>query len=94
MDLGITSGNGKYATEGILDSTLCTYGYSFSLKAAVKSTIRTPCTNRPVRCKVCKCVFWSYNIMTHYALNHSHLTCEETCHPSEGEIANVKKSKY
>ena len=92
VQIGITSGCGTHATLGILESTLCTNGAKFNLKSACKSSIKTPCTNRPIRCNVCQCVFWSYNILIHHTLNHSHLTYTDTCHPSEDEIKNVKKS--
>ena len=29
-----------------------------------------------------------------YALQHSHLTCEETCYPTQEEILAVKASKF
>ena len=93
-NLKILVNNGKQVTEGIPDSCLCSYGYAFSLKSATKSSKRTPCTNRPTRCKICKCVFWSYNILIHYALQHSHLTCEGKCFPTQEETFNVKASKY
>jgi len=94
VDIGITSGHGKQATEGIPDSCVCSFGYPFSLGSALKSSKRTPCTNRPIRCKICKCVFWSYNILIHYALQHSHLTCEEKCFPTQEEILAIKASKF
>ena len=70
------------------------FGYPFSLGSALKSSKRTPCTNRPIRCKICKCVFWSYSILIHYAFQHSHLTCEEICFPTQEEISAVKASKF
>ena len=94
IELCKTSGAGVYATEGIAESSICDNGKWFTLKPAKKISKRTPCTNRPVNCKVCLGVFWSYNILIHYSNQHSHLTCDETCHPSEDEIIKVKASKY
>jgi hypothetical protein len=94
IELCKTSGAGLYATEGIAESSICDNGKWFTLKPAKKISKRTPCTNRPVNCKVCLGVFWSYNILIHYSNQHSHLTCDETCHPSEDEIIKVKASKY
>ena len=85
---------GKNATEGIPDASMCTYGAKFNLKSACTSSKKTPCTNRPIRCSVCQCVFWSYNILFHFSLNHSHLSYTDKCHPSDDEISNVKKSNY
>lgn len=48
----------------------CTFFTKFSLKSAEKSTKTSPCTNRPVKCEVCKLVYWSYNIQIHYERNH------------------------
>ena len=34
------------------------------------STGLSPCTNRPINCKACNNCFWSYNIESHYKVDH------------------------
>ena len=52
-------------------SSDCAFANKFSLKAAEKCSNNSPCTNRPVECRVCKLVVWSYNIQSHYERYHA-----------------------
>jgi hypothetical protein len=67
IDLTKTSGFGSRKTLG--PNSNCSYFYGFSLKAAVKMTERSPCTNRPVKCDLCEKIYWSYNIQYHFDMN-------------------------
>ena len=64
----VSSGVGKNANKGVASN--CKYFNRFSLKPAETSTKNKPCTNRPVECDLCKTVLWSYNIESHYHVNH------------------------
>ena len=68
IDLVTTSGYGTYKTIG--PHSNCLYFYPFKLGPAAKSTKRSPCTNRPIKCEVCNQVYWSYNILFHYQAIH------------------------
>ena len=48
----------------------CCYQEKFSLKTAATSSRRIPSTNRPVKCKNCEVVVWSYNIGLHNTETH------------------------
>ena len=74
IELVKTSGKGIHATYG--PASNCKYFKSFSLKAVEKSTKNSPCTNHPLECVICKTVYWSYNLNTHYSLHHPHLSHE------------------
>ena len=68
MSIITTSGVGKNANKGVASN--CKYFLRFSLRPAESSTKNKPCTNRPIECKICKTVLWSYNIEPHYHVNH------------------------
>ena len=48
----------------------CEYLSKFSIKSVERSTKSGPCTNRPVSCRICKTVLWSYNLPIHYRVKH------------------------
>ena len=43
---------------------------SYTLGSAAKSTSRTPCTNRPLKCTVCAATIWSYSMALHFERKH------------------------
>lgn len=53
----------------------CRYFYEFNLKSVAKKSLseNAPCSNRPVNCKNCFNVFWSYNLEQHYLESHQSL---------------------
>ena len=63
----------------------------FNLKSASKVTKRSPCTNRPILCKICEQCYWSYNIKNHYKDAHMLIDCAEEAIPSQFEIECVLK---
>jgi hypothetical protein len=70
VSIKVTSGCGQKANRGI--ECNCKYYLKISLKSLEKSTTNKPCTNRPVQCQIngCNTVLWSYNIESHYHVNH------------------------
>ncbi len=44
------------------------------------STGLSPCTNRPINCKACNNFFWSYNIESHYKVDHLSLVVSSSPH--------------
>ncbi len=48
----------------------CKFFDKFSINCAKKSTGLSPCTNRPVKCEACNNVYWSYNMISHYSIDH------------------------
>lgn len=68
IDIKITSGKGKNATYGPASS--CDYYRKFNLKSSTRPTKSSPSTNRPIECHICKKIFWSYNIKSHFGLMH------------------------
>ncbi len=75
VELIKSSGFGKNKT--ISSFSKCSFYYDFSLGSAGKMTKNDPCTNRPVVCGHCsnKSIFWSYNLKSHYDIDHPALTC-------------------
>lgn len=52
----------------------CPYFCTFSTAAAMKTSTRSPCTNRPVFCPIRMCsaeIVWKYNLAQHLAVHHS-----------------------
>ena len=69
--IALVTGSGRGKTATLIPGGNCDYRTKFSIKSAEKSTKSGPCTNRPITCKVCKTVQWSYNIPQHYQAMHS-----------------------
>ena len=69
----------------------CKYFYNYSSGAAVKSSKRSPCTNRLVPCPSCDVAIWTYNIATHYINRHGTLEnlLFEHLTPTREELNNV-----
>ena len=87
IDIIHGSGRGKTACKII--SSNCEYKDKFSLKAAEKSSKSSPCTNRPLNCRLCKVVKWSYSMLGHMRKEHSDYPADECAIPQEEEN-NVK----
>ena len=47
---------------------------SYTLGAAAKSSTKTPCTNRPIKCTVCSAAVWSYSMAAHFEKKHIGMT--------------------
>ena len=58
-DIEIIKGSGRGQTASEVPKSRCEYFEKFSIVSAGKGSQRSPCTNRPVECEVCKRVFWS-----------------------------------
>ena len=69
--IDIIKGSGRGQTASEVPDSGCEYFEKFSIVAAGKGSKRSPCTNRPVECQVCKRVFWSYNMHQHFETSHS-----------------------
>ena len=64
VSIEVSSGRGKKAN--LVHKSLDCKNYNhFSLAAAGKRSKSNPSTNRPVSCKICKLVLWSYNMRIH-----------------------------
>ena len=59
----------------MIPASNCKFDVKFSLKSAVTPGERTPCSNRPVLCELCKTVYWNYGLYDHYAAVHTGETC-------------------
>ena len=82
----IVQGSGRGKTSSRIVASNCEYKVKFSLKAAEKSTKTGPCTNRPVICKLCSAIEWSYNMLNHMEIKHSdHPRNEWVISKEEGE---------
>ena len=77
------SGRGQTASE--VPNSACEYFEKFSIASAEKGSKRSPCTNRPVECQVCKRVFWSYNMFHHIESSHTDYP------PSDWKIKDEEK---
>ena len=76
-DIKIVKGSGKGQTASEVPKSACDYFEKFSIVAAGKGSKRSPCTNRPVECHICKRMFWSYNMYHHFESSHSdHPKCD------------------
>jgi hypothetical protein len=73
IDLVVTSGKGNYSNYG--PKSDCKYFRKFSIKLAEAASVSYPTTNRPVICKICSQVYWSYNMAEHYDINHPQDQC-------------------
>ena len=67
----IAKGSGRGQTASEVPRSGCEYFEKVSIVAAGKGSKRSPCTNRPVECQLCKRVFWSYNMYQHIETCHS-----------------------
>jgi len=88
-----TSGRGAQKVYGP-KSADCDYFYPFSLKSAEKISALNPCTNRPVKCDLCKLVVWSYNIRIHYEQNHPNNDLPEIYLLKNDEVEKLKALKF
>ena len=61
----------KTTHKTIIPASNCKLYIKFSLKSALTSRERTPCSNRPVSCQLCKNVYWSYALQDHYTAVHT-----------------------
>ena len=43
----------------------------YTLGSAGKSSLATPCTNRPIKCTVCSMTVWSYSMAQHFETKHT-----------------------
>jgi len=91
--LEVTSGRGANKTFGPV-SRDCKYHYCFSLKSAEKVSAFNPCTNRPIKCELCSLVVWSYNMRSHYTLNHPNNDYPEKYLLSDDEIKKLKALSF
>jgi len=66
LDIKKSSGYGK--NTNFKPHSNCVRFYAFSL--APVERIGTFCSNRPVVCKICRNIFWSYNMRSHYENFH------------------------
>jgi hypothetical protein len=48
----------------------CDNFHPYSFGAAIKSSARSPCTNRLISCSTCKVIIWTYNVSTHFHNRH------------------------
>ena len=69
--IDLVNGSGRGKTTTLTAGGNCRYRVKFSLKSAEKSTKSGPCTNRPISCKICKSIYWSYNLAQHFKERHS-----------------------
>ena len=53
----------------------CRYLYEFNFKSVAKKHLseKSPCSNRPAKCKTCDNVYWSYNLEQHYLESHQQI---------------------
>ena len=68
----------------------CSLFYSFSLAPVEK--VGSFCSNRPIVCKICRNVFWSYNMQDHYEDHHNGVTFPQEYVIPPKEIKNIKAS--
>ncbi|TRM59533.1 hypothetical protein BD626DRAFT_633076 [Schizophyllum amplum] len=48
----------------------CSQAHSFMIKSAAKASRAKPCTNVPMRCRLCPMIQWKYNMSTHLRERH------------------------
>lgn len=84
INIVITSGNGKNTKYG--PSSNCKYFRKFNLKSSTKPTKSSPSTNRPIECHICKQVFWSYNMRSHFKQMHPNEESPELLTDIEREL--------
>ena len=63
----------------------------FSIKAAESAKGRNPCSNRPVKCELCKAVYWSYAMERHYSDSHHDHVCPVIVSEEEKQLVLAKK---
>ena len=68
--LEIRESSGAGATKNFKPHSTCTHVYFFNLASVEKTSKHSPCSNRPVVCRVCQQVIWSYNMGHHYKTKH------------------------
>ena len=86
----IAKGSGKGKTASEVPRSGCDYFVKFSIVAAAKGSKKSPCTNRPVRCQICKRTIWSYNMYHHIDKCHSDYSKDEWVIKEEEKIALSK----
>jgi hypothetical protein len=84
ISIVITSGKGKNTKYG--PSSNCTYFRKFNLKSSAKPTKSSPSTNRPIECHICKKVFWSYNMRSHFKQIHPNIESPELLTDMERDL--------
>ena len=68
----------------------CKYFYGFSLTSAKKITDYSCCTNRPIKCDLCKCIYWSYNMRKNYELKH--INCVIPAFVTDEDVEKIEKT--
>ncbi|KAL1740304.1 hypothetical protein HDZ31DRAFT_17556, partial [Schizophyllum fasciatum] len=48
----------------------CPLAHPFMVKPATNASQSRPCTNVPMRCRLCPAVHWKYNMVTHLSERH------------------------
>jgi hypothetical protein len=92
----LNKGTGKSSNP----ESSCPNFFKFNYKSAEKSTLTSPCTNRPVICSLfsfCKKHVWTYNLVWHYRENHPTETMDAvtaTLIPTNDEITSIIKTNY
>lgn len=86
ISIKITSGKGKNATYG--PASDCEYFRKFNLKSSIRPTKSSPSTNRPIECHLCKKIFWSYNMKSHFSRDHSNEEAPELISDFEKEMVS------
>ena len=61
---------------------------------AEKISALNPCTNRPVKCDLCKLVVWSYNIRIHYEQTHPNNDLPEIYLLKNDEVEKLKALEF
>lgn len=97
--LEIRKSSGYGVNQNFKPFSNCKYFYAFSLapaekaKKRVEKTGRETCSNRPVVCKLCRLVFWSYNMDSHYDEKHNASPYDTDFKLSHSEKNALLKSK-
>ena len=61
----------------------CKYFYGHSLTSA------KCCTNRPIKCDSCTCIYWSCNMRKNYELKH--INCVIPAFVTDEDVRKLKK---
>ena len=74
--LEIKESSGAGAAQNYRPDSNFSYDYKFTFGAVLKTSKHSPFCNRPVICRVCPQVVWSYNLPFHYKIKHDRETRE------------------
>ena len=88
--VNIVSGSGRGKNTSDVPNSSCGLFETVSITYGAKTSSRSPCTNRPIHCLICRCIEWSYNMFYHYQTYHSDYPGDDWTLCNEEEMAMEK----